>query len=139
MRSLSLSAHRGGRFDLSSHIAGHVVLGLLILLVILGIVALASQKYRRVCLLAGAWIVGTIVGVYLVIRGILEFFFIHYNDPASYHNSWGGPSLVGVFLVHSGPGFLVLVGVAVYLWRRARARRSADPARSQRQATPSRR
>jgi hypothetical protein len=39
-------------------------------------------------------------------------------DPASYAGSWGGPSLVGVFLVHSGPGFFVVVSAVVWLYRR---------------------
>ncbi len=45
-----------------------------------------------------------VFAIYLLGRGVAEFFVIHYSDPASYRNDWGGPSLAGVFAVHSGPG-----------------------------------
>jgi len=61
---------------------------------------------------------GGILGVYLVARGIAEFFVIHYNNPASYRNDWGGPSLAGVFAVHSGPAVAILIATGVYLLRR---------------------
>jgi hypothetical protein len=109
-------------------LTGDAVLVLLVILVILGIIAIASPRYRRRAGLGLAWTVGTLAAIYLVFRGIAEFFIVHYDDPASYHNSWGGPSLAGVFAVHSGPGFLILVGAAVYLVRRGRARRSLSPA-----------
>ncbi len=68
------------------------------------------------------WTVGGLLALYLVIRGIVEFFTIHYNDPASYQNSWGGPSLAGVLAVHSGPGFVILIAAAMIAWRKQRAR-----------------
>ncbi len=68
------------------------------------------------------WTVGGLLALYLVIRGIVEFFVIQYNDPASYRDSWGGPSLAGVFAVHSGPGFVILVAAATIAWRKQRAR-----------------
>jgi hypothetical protein len=135
----SMIAHRSGRFGLASHVTGDVTIGLVVLLVILGIVALASTRYRRRSLLAGAWIIGGLTAAYLVLRAVDEFFIIHYNDPASYAQAWGGPNLAGVFIVHSGPGFLVLVGVAWYLWYRRRHRKSAPPAGSRRPAASSRR
>ena len=46
--------------------------------------------------------VGGVLAVYLVGRGIAEFFTVNYNDPASYRLDWGGPSLAGVFAVHTG-------------------------------------
>jgi hypothetical protein len=45
--------------------------------------------------------VGALLALYLVGRGIAEFFLIHYSDPASYASDWGGPSLAGVFAVHT--------------------------------------
>jgi hypothetical protein len=61
--------------------------------------------------------------LYLVGRGIAEFFTVHYSDPASYRNDWGGPSLAGVFAVHSGPAVAIAVGSVIYAWRRrARSR-----------------
>ena len=56
--------------------------------------------------------------LYLVGRGVAEFFTIHYSDPDSYANSWGGPSLAGVFAVHSGPAVIIVAAVAAYIWRR---------------------
>jgi hypothetical protein len=70
--------------------------------------------------------IGGVLAVYLVGRGIAEFFIVNYSDAASYHNDWGGPSLAGVFAVHSGPAVAVLAGAAVYLRRRLRAHRVAS-------------
>lgn len=108
------------------YLLGAAVLVLLVGLAALAVTALFSGKYRRRIGRAAAWTGGGLIGLYLVGRGIVEFFIIHYGDPASYQSSWGGPSLAGVFLVHSGPGFLILAGTAVYAWRRRliRARRS---------------
>ena len=66
--------------------------------------------------------IGGVLAVYLVGRGIAEFFTVNYNDPASYRLDWGGPSLAGVFAVHTGPAVLILAGTCVWLrrhWRRA--------------------
>jgi hypothetical protein len=64
-----------------------------------------------------------LLGLYLVGRGVLEFFTIHYNDPASYAKDWGGPSLAGVFAVHSGPAVAIVAGSVIHMWRRrARSR-----------------
>lgn len=112
-----MSSHPG-------HLAGIAMLGLIIVVVMLAAIALFSKRYRRRTGLAAAWAVGGLAGLYLVVRGVAEFFVIHYGDPASYRSSWGGPSLAGVFLVHSGPGFLVLVAAA-FAWRRTRSRRAA--------------
>jgi hypothetical protein len=62
----------------------------------------------------------TLLGMYLVGRGVAELFIIGWNDPASYANDWGGPSLAGVLAVHSGPGFAIIGCAAWRLvhWRR---------------------
>jgi hypothetical protein len=62
-----------------------------------------------------------LLAAYLVGRGIAEFFTVHYNDPASYANSWGGPSLAGVFAVHTGPAVAIVAASVVYLIRHRRA------------------
>ena len=62
--------------------------------------------------------IGGVLAVYLVGRGIAEFFTVNYNDPASYRLDWGGPSLAGVFAVHTGPAVLILAGAGVWLRRR---------------------
>ena len=54
-----------------------------------------------------------------------EFFTISYADPASYAGDWGGPSLIGVLAVHTGPAVAI---VAVTAWRLLRRR----PVRRQR-------
>jgi hypothetical protein len=59
-----------------------------------------------------------LISVYLIGRGIAEFFTVKYSDPASYRDDWGGPSLAGVFAVHSGPGVLAVLGWTIYLHRR---------------------
>jgi hypothetical protein len=65
------------------------------------------------------WI-GSLFGVYLILRAIVEPFVIDLDDPTTYSKDWGGPHLAGVLLVHCGPGVLsaVLLGLA---WRRRRA------------------
>ena len=66
--------------------------------------------------------VAGLLALYLVGRGIAEFFTIHYNDPASYAKDWGGPSLAGVFAVHTGPAVVIVAASVVYLVRRRRSR-----------------
>ena len=70
----------------------------------------------------GLAIVG-LLALYLVGRGIAEFFTVNYSDPASYRNDWGGPSLAGVFAVHSGPAVAIVAGSVIYLRRHWRGRR----------------
>ena len=66
------------------------------------------------------WVVGIVIGVFFVIRAIVELFTIDFSDPASYQDDWGGPSLFGVLLVHVSPGFVaVAVFVVAYLSRRS--------------------
>jgi hypothetical protein len=68
-----------------------------------------------------------VLGLYLLVRGIAEFWVIDYSDPASYAADWGGPSLAGVLAVHSGPALLVIVGA---LWWSRRRRRHAPESSS---------
>jgi hypothetical protein len=98
---------------------------LLALIVTLAVVAVVSPRWRhRLPRLAGLSI-GGVLAAYLVVRGIAEFFVVNYSSPASYRNDWGGPSLAGVFAVHSGPGLAVLAGAAACLVRRRRHRGNA--------------
>jgi hypothetical protein len=66
-----------------------------------------------------------LLALYLVGRGVAEFFTIHYSDPASYANSWGGPSLAGVFAVHTGPAVAIVTASVIYLIRRRHPRRAS--------------
>ncbi|HJP96550.1 MAG TPA: hypothetical protein VJ843_04220 [Candidatus Saccharimonadales bacterium] len=54
-------------------------------------------------------IFGYILGVYLIGRALVEPFIMDYGNPASYKDSWGGPTLVGVLAVHMLPGVIALV------------------------------
>ncbi len=107
----------------TSNLPGEILVGLAAVAVIIGVAALALPPHRRrrtqrVC----AWTVCCVVAAYLVGRAVAEFFLVNYNDPASYRLSWGGPSLAGVFAVHSGPGLAVLITAAVFTWRRRKRR-----------------
>jgi len=62
--------------------------------------------------------VGLIVAIYLVVRGIAEPFLIDVNDPDSYRSDWGGPSLIGVLAVHSGPALVIVTAAVVWFARR---------------------
>jgi len=72
---------------------------------------------RRI--VAGA---GVVLGVYLILRAVVELFVIDYGDPASYRDDWGGPSLAGVLAVHCLPGIIA----AVLLVRAVRRRRTRN-------------
>jgi hypothetical protein len=61
---------------------------------------------------------GLIVAIYLVVRGIAEPFLIDVNDPDSYRSDWGGPSLIGVLAVHSGPALVIVTAAVVWFVRR---------------------
>jgi NADH:ubiquinone oxidoreductase subunit K len=104
--------------SLATHAVAFIILAVAAAVVAIGVAALASPRWRRIAPRAIGLLVGGLAALYAVGRGIAEFFTVNYSDPASYHESWGGPSLAGVFAVHSGPGFAVLVAAAVWLWRR---------------------
>ena len=83
-------------------------------------IAERSPRSHHPAARALALAVGSLFALYLVGRGIAEFFTIHYSDPASYRDDWGGPSLAGVFAVHSGPAVVILIAAGVYAHRRWR-------------------
>jgi len=78
---------------------------------------------RRAARLWPLLAIGAVLAVYLVGRGVAELILIHYGDPASYANDWGGPSLAGVLAVHSGPG-LAIVAAGAWWWVRGRRAQS---------------
>jgi hypothetical protein len=65
---------------------------------------------------------GFVLGLYLTGRAIAEPFVIHWGDPASYRNSWGGPSVIGVLAVHCLPGLILPTAVAYRLRHRLSVR-----------------
>ena len=73
---------------------------------------------------------GGIPALFLVGRGVAEFFVLKFSYPASYRNDWGGPSLAGVLAVPSGPALAIVTGTAVIIWRRYHERHARRPARS---------
>jgi hypothetical protein len=83
------------------------------------VTAVAGSEGRGHWILRGVGkAVAVIVALFLVGRGVAEFFTVTYSDPASYRDAWGGPSLAGVFAVHSGPAVIILVGAVVAIRRR---------------------
>jgi hypothetical protein len=66
---------------------------------------------------------GLVLSVFLIVRAVAEPFVIDLSDPATYRNDWGGPSLLGVLLVHCGPGVVAVVVIAVALFRHRSSRR----------------
>ena len=68
---------------------------------------------------------GVIVGIFFIVRAVVELLTIDYSDPSSYADDWGGPSLAGVLLVHCGLGLIAAVWIGVFLWRRRPSRSSA--------------
>jgi hypothetical protein len=64
-----------------------------------------------------AIVIAFVLGLFFIVRAIVELVTIDYSDPTSYAADWGGPSLAGVLLVHCGLGLLSAVAIGVYLWR----------------------
>jgi uncharacterized membrane protein HdeD (DUF308 family) len=71
-----------------------------------------SGSIRRV-----TTVLAVVLGAYVVVRGVAEFFVIDWSNPRSYRSDWGGPSLAGVLAVHVGPAVLALIAAAGWLWR----------------------
>jgi hypothetical protein len=76
-----------------------------------------------------ALVAAMVVGLYLTGRAVAEIVLIHWGDPASYRNDWGGPSLAGVLAVHCLPG-LILPGYLA--WRISRSSAVGDSGASSR-------
>jgi hypothetical protein len=93
-------------------------------LVIAVVVCIVSPRWRRKVPRIVGLVVGGIVAIYLVGRGIAEFWTIDFANPVSYEQDWGGPSLIGVLAVHSGPGLIIVVATIVWFLRR-RSRKKA--------------
>lgn len=63
-------------------------------------------------------VLGYVFGSYLTARAIAEPFVIDPNQPGSYRNDWGGPSLIGVLAVPMLPGIIAAVLMIRTLTRR---------------------
>jgi hypothetical protein len=77
--------------------------------------------------------VGLGLGLFFIVRAVAEPFVIDLSDPATYRNDWGGPSLLGVLLVHCGPGAMaaVAIAIAMILIRRRSSGRAQTEQRGQ--------
>jgi hypothetical protein len=53
------------------------------------------------------------LAVFLIVRAVVELFVIDLFDPSSYASDWGGPSLVGVLIVHCLPGVLAAIALVL--------------------------
>jgi fucose 4-O-acetylase-like acetyltransferase len=112
----------GGQHGISSTVPGIVALAVLLLAVIAGVVSIFSPRWRRKGLRLAGLMAAALVACYAVGRGIAEFWVVSYSDPASYEHSWGGPSLAGVFAVHTGPALVITIAAAWWLIRRRHSR-----------------
>jgi hypothetical protein len=65
--------------------------------------------------------VGFGLGLFFIVRAVAEPFAI----------DWGGPSLLGVLLVHCGPGVMAAVAIAMVLIRRRSSGRAQPEQRGQ--------
>ncbi|MEU6246171.1 hypothetical protein [Glycomyces sp. NPDC047010] len=70
------------------------------------------------------WVLAFVVGGFFIVRALMEPFVIDFSDPSSYAEDWGGPSLIGVLLVHMGPGVLA-AALLVWLVRKNDRRKKA--------------
>lgn len=68
-------------------------------------------------------VLGLVLGLYLIVRAIVEPFVIDFHDPATYRNDWGGPSVAGVLTVHCGLGLVAAVLIVAAFVRRRRSPR----------------
>jgi cbb3-type cytochrome oxidase subunit 3 len=113
----TIQASRGPG-DAGSLVPGIAALVVLLLIVIAGVASIVSPRWRRRAPRAISLAAGGLVAAYLIGRGIAEFWQVDYSSPASYQHAWGGPTLAGVFAVHSGPGLIILIAIVVWLYRR---------------------
>ena len=67
---------------------------------------------RRVAL-----VIGLVFAAFLVVRAVVELITFTYSDPSSYEHDWGGPSMVGVLLVHCLPGVLAAAAIVLVVRR----------------------
>jgi hypothetical protein len=115
---VGLHVATGSRDGIAAEVPGIATAVMLLVAVIAALAGTFSRRWRRTVLpIVGRILVG-LVALYAVGRGIAEFWAVNYSDAASYAHSWGGPSLAGVFAVHSGPGFVIAIAATWWLVRR---------------------
>jgi drug/metabolite transporter superfamily protein YnfA len=77
------------------------------------------------------WLFAFVVGGFFIVRALMEPFVIDFSDPSSYENDWGGPSLIGVLLVHMGPGIIAAIVLIAALRRNDRRKASGGAVEDQ--------
>jgi hypothetical protein len=77
------------------------------------------------------WLFAFVVGGFFIVRALMEPFVIDFSDPSSYENDWGGPSLIGVLLVHMGPGIIAATLLVLALRRNDRRKASGGAVEDQ--------
>lgn len=128
--SWAVAASQSHHHGTGAHLIGYAALAALAVVAAAAIASAVSPRWRRGPLRVVGLTGAGLIAAYLVIRGIAEFWVVDYSDPASYRHAWGGPSLAGVFAVHSGPALLVLIAAAVWLWQRRASRSVRQDART---------
>ncbi len=117
-------AHQAG----GSHTGAVALVAVLVAVVVAVAASVVSPRWRRKAPRALGLILGGLLAIYPVGRGIAEFWVVNYSDRARYRRAWGGPRLTGVFAEHSGPGLVILIATFVWLRKRRRTPRARqDP------------
>jgi hypothetical protein len=70
-------------------------------------------------------VLALLVAFFLIARAAVELVTVNPLQPETYRDDWGGPTYLGVLLVHVGPGVLAVVLLVRWLRRRAGNRRGA--------------
>ena len=76
-----------------------------------------NRFLRRVVVVAAY-----VMGVYLILRALVEPFLINYSQPQTYMHDWGGPTYVGVLAVHMVPGIVSLGLIIAHVRKTRRSR-----------------
>ncbi len=63
-----------------------------------------------------------LLGVYFVARAAVELVIVNPTKPETYRHDWGGPTYVGVILVHVLPAAIWVAAATWYAKQRRRVR-----------------
>jgi hypothetical protein len=78
--------------SLGAYAVAYIVLAVVVAVTVVGVASIFSPRWRRIAPRAIAFLLGGLVAVYSVGRGIAEFWTVNYSDPASYAHSWAAPA-----------------------------------------------
>jgi hypothetical protein len=117
-------------------LAAPVVLSIAVAILVAVLVAAVWPRARPVLTRGALWGALSAIAIYFVVRGVAEFWIVDPSNPETYIHDWGGPSLVGVFAVHSGPGLIVVIMALYTLRRNGRLRQRATGGDAARAGAP---